>query len=295
MLITKYVEMKWNSKNKAYYESLGYTYTKMKDTFLINVNDLKNGSNVKVEIKCDYNADGCCNISNVEWYRYISSKNKDGCIKDCCSNPKCIALKLKENSMIKYGVESLFQLDEVKEKIKETNVKRYGVENPFASKQIQKKIRETNLNKYGFEVPTQNPEIRQKCNETCLKKYGVENYGSIYSAEHRGELSPTWKGGVEYHRAERATYEYRQWRKMVFSRDSYTCQCCGDKSIKGHSVELVAHHIKNWKDNPNDRYDVVNGITLCGKCHFSFHSKYGKKNNTLEQLEEFINLDKKVC
>lgn len=71
MLITKYVEMKWNSKNKTYYENLGYTYTKMKDIFLIDVNDLKNGSNVKVEVKCDYNDDGCCNISDVEWIEKI--------------------------------------------------------------------------------------------------------------------------------------------------------------------------------------------------------------------------------
>lgn len=295
MLLTKYVEMKWNSKNKSYYESKGYKYTKMKDSFLVDVKDLKNGSNVKVKVKCDFNAEGCSDISYVAWYKYISSKDKDGCTKDCCSNPKCIGAKLKENSIIKYGVASTLHLEDVKNKTKETNMKRYGAENPFGSKEIQEKIKATNLKKYGFEVPTQNPEIRAKVTATCIEKYGVENYGAIYSEEHKKELSPTWKGGAEYHRAERSTYEYRQWRKSVFDRDCYTCQCCRDKNGYGHRVDLVAHHIKNWKDNVDLRYEVDNGITLCDKCHMNFHSAYGKKNNTLEQLNEFLNLDKKVC
>lgn len=295
MLLTKCVEMKWNSKNKAHYESRGYKYTKMKDSFFVDVNDLKNGSNIKVEVKCDFNEQGCKKISNVEWYKYVASKDKDGCIKDCCSNPKCVAVKSKESLMIKYGVSCTLQLDEIKAKAKATNLKKYGVENIFASKQIQAKIRQTNLKKYGVEVPTQNPEIRAKGTETCLKKYGVENYGAIYSSQHKKELSPTWKGGVEYHRVERSSYEYRSWRKGVFDRDLYACQCCGDKNRIGHTVKLVAHHIKNWKDNEDVRYEVDNGITLCEKCHLSFHGKYGKRNNALEQINEFLNLDKKIC
>ena len=126
---------------------------------------------------------------------------------------------------------------------------------------------------------------------------GVENYGAIYSQEHKGELSPTWKGGVQQHRVERSTYEYRDWRKAIFDRDLYICQCCGDKNGNGHNVELNAHHIRNWKDNENLRYEVNNGVTLCEKCHLDFHSRYGKTNNTYEQLVEFLNnnTDKKVC
>lgn len=104
-----------------------------------------------------------------------------------------------------------------------------------------------------------------------------------------GELSPTWKGGVTPENIiQRGRVEYRDWRKSVFERDEYTCQCC--KTIGGN---LRGHHILNFSDNEDLRFNVDNGITLCNKCHDfgqenSFHSIYGGKNNTKEQLEEFL-------
>lgn len=46
------------------------------------------------------------------------------------------------------------------------------------------------------------------------------------------------------------------------------------------------------------KYSVNNGISLCKNCHYttipgSFHNIYGTKNNTPEQLEEFINNKRK--
>lgn len=308
---------------------------------MVNVDDLPETSNCKVDVQCDY----CGNVSSIRWSDYTKMKLSNPYNqKDCCSKRECCEKKQKETCIAKYGVDNALKSDDVKEKIKRTNLDRYGAENVFASKEIQEKIKETNLNKYGFEnsmlnpnvkakaaqtnlkrygvenvfaspdiqkkiretnlekygveIPTQNPEIRAKAVKTNLEKYGEVSYGVIYSREHKKELSPTWKGGAEYHRVERSTYEYRIWRKSVFDRDEYMCQCCGEKSHKGHHVTLAAHHIKNWNDNQDCRYDVDNGITLCERCHLDFHSKYGKRNNTKEQLDDFINQynsDKKVC
>lgn len=290
MLITKEVETKWNPRTKKYYEELGYTFTKIGEPFMVKVSDLKDNSNVRVFCKCDY----CGKIFDIVWYSYIKLKKKLN-NKDCCSNPECTTIKANESIFTKYGVKNVREITSVNEKIKSTNVEKYGCENPFSNEEIKNKIVQTNINKYGVKSPTQNKVIIAKSQNTCLRKYGVTNYGAIYSSTHKGELSPTWKGGVVHHRIERATFEYRDWRKSVFSRDKYTCQCCGDKSAKGHAVELHAHHIRNWNDNINSRYDVDNGVTLCDKCHYAFHSEYGKSNNTNEQITKFLNVRKKIC
>lgn len=130
--------------------------------------------------------------------------------------------------------------------------------------------------------------------KTCEKRYGVKYY--VITQRFKGEQSPRWKGGVSKLRNERYQYEYIAWRKSVFIRDKYICQCCGAQNGNGLTVVLNAHHIRNWKDNESCRYDINNGITLCDKCHCKFHSLYGKKNTTKEQLDSFIlSYGKKIC
>ena len=106
-----------------------------------------------------------------------------------------------------------------------------------------------------------------------------------------GENNWNWKGGItpERQRA-RERKEYKDWQQAVYKKDWYTCQCCG----KSHSIEKQAHHLINFTNNINLRYDVNNGITLCRDCHYttiqgSFHNTYGTVNNTPEQLEKYIN------
>ena len=53
--------------------------------------------------------------------------------------------------------------------------------------------------------------------------------------------------------------------------------------------ELVVHHINNFADFPELRTAIDNGITLSKKAHQDFHKIYGVRNNTKEQLEEFLN------
>jgi len=56
---------------------------------------------------------------------------------------------------------------------------------------------------------------------------------------------------------------------LVIRRDK-VCQVPGCNSIKGRA----AHHMNSGSYFPDERYDVDNGVTLCGKCHMNFHNNF---------------------
>ena len=293
MLITKTVNTKWNSKTKSYYEALGYEFTKMFDNLEVKVEHLKPYSREKVWVQCDY-----CGIQyEIEYQKLYPNLQEDNLVKKIACK-KCCELKAVEILQKKYGVTNigeLAQTPQTKEKIQQTNLKNYGVKNVFSSVEIQTKIKNTCLKKYGVEYCASVPEIKEKIKNSCLEKYGVSCYLNLdFSGEKiRGENNPRWKGGVPRERSDINSWEYKEWRKSVFDRDSYTCQKCGGKQGKNkQSIYLNAHHIFNYKDYPDKRIELENGITLCDKCHLEFHSKYGKRHNTLEQLNEFLQNNK---
>lgn len=82
-------------------------------------------------------------------------------------------------------------------------------------------------------------------------------------------------------------FNFVKWASEVKRRDFYTCQVCGRRG-----VELNAHHILSWSDNPNERYDLDNGVSLCSNCHDTFHLIYGKGGNNEIQFNEFSKIAK---
>jgi len=139
-----------------------------------------------------------------------------------------------------------------------------GKNNPFFGKKHTSKTKEliSKLHK-GKEIPM---EMRYRISKNLS-----------------GEKSPNWKNGSkERNKNDRLKLEYRLWRKSVFERDNYTCGICGQ-----HGGKLNVHHKKNFADNIYLRTSISNGITLCEECHLKFHSIYGKRNTTEEQLIEY--------
>lgn len=59
------------------------------------------------------------------------------------------------------------------------------------------------------------------------------------------------------------------WSAMVKERDKKCTRC-------GSVYDLHAHHIKQYKSNPELKYCVDNGLTLCGNCHRNHHAINGK-------------------
>lgn len=96
---------------------------------------------------------------------------------------------------------------------------------------------------------------RKFCSKPCADKGGIR---------HHGPANNKWRGGV----AKRGA-NHRKWCDAVISRDGAKCQECG---VGG--VEMHAHHIKSWKEYPELRWDVLNGVTLCFSCHWHVHSAH---------------------
>lgn len=95
--------------------------------------------------------------------------------------------KRRETMKLRYGVESLAQLDshknkmhseKAKSKTRETCRERYGVDNPMKNTEIcekvSKKVKQTFFERYGVTNPSQVPEFRQKAIQTTFEKFGVE-------------------------------------------------------------------------------------------------------------------------
>ena len=106
----------------------------------------------------------------------------------------------------------------------------------------------------------------------------------------KGPDHPNWKGTTSDEILARSGKEGKDWKKSVFKRDGFLCQICLDQT---HD-RLNAHHIYDFANYPELRYDIRNGITLCEQCHLnhyegSLHSTYGNANVTPEQLVEYAN------
>lgn len=117
------------------------------------------------------------------------------------------------------------------------------------------------------------PESRGHSEETRAKMVVANRKAARYGANN-----PLWKGGArEQRKREMKGYPYRDWRAAVFTRDNWTCQCCG---VRGGYLE--ADHIKPWCAFPDLRYEIDNGRTVCRPCHMKLDTHGYKAKKYLE-------------
>lgn len=126
-----------------------------------------------------------------------------------------------------------------------------------------------------------------------LKAGNIVSCGCFWRESITGENNKNWKGGVRTEREIiRTSSEYQNWRKDVLRYDNFKCVICGSNS------KLEAHHIHPFADFKELIFCQWNGITMCKNHHNkdiveSFHKIYGTKDNTPEQLQEYINKERK--
>jgi len=169
--------------------------------------------------------------------------------------------------------------------------------NKGLTKDTNGKVKRIAESKTGVKRPEisgkNHPNFGKEMSKEIKDKISKANRGRKVSKETRrrmseskkGEKSYLYKGGITSKNIEiRNGIEYRLWREAVFARDNWTCQKTNVK-IGG---DLNSHHIQNFSDFKELRFAIDNGITLSKKSHQEFHKIYGRKNNTREQLEEFL-------
>lgn len=101
-------------------------------------------------------------------------------------------------------------------------------------------------------------ETRKKMSETA-KRIGK---GKWFKGR-MGKNSNAWKGGYRIKRNERNDSLYQLWVYQVKKRDNNNCVFKG-QDCSGYNI---VHHILSWRDYPELRYNINNGITLCQTHH----------------------------
>ena len=134
------------------------------------------------------------------------------------------------------------------------------------SKSYKKKL--SDAQKKAWSEGKYDTERNEKIKKSMSKLYAE---GKTKISGKKGKDAGNWKGGVSFlYHTERqilmSQSKYKIWRELVFIRDNWTCQECGQR---GHRLEV--HHKKSWRDYQELRFDVSNGKTLCLDCHLDIH------------------------
>jgi hypothetical protein len=176
MIIDEQVNIKIGPSNMKHYKSKGYLDIKCGDYILVNVNDLLEGTGIKVNVKCD--------ICGAENYIYFQKYNLNFKRYGYYSCIKCGNIKRKQSVQNKYGVDNISKNFLIKEKKKKTCIKNYGVENPSQSLIIHKRKQETMQENYGVNYAFESKYLYDKMKEIKLNKYNNEYYTNIEKAKN---------------------------------------------------------------------------------------------------------------
>jgi len=78
MLLSKKAMTVWNRRTKKHYEEKGYKFTRMDDEFEVKVEDLTDGSHVKINVECD--GEDCKNpyLKPMAYKNYVRLSKQDG-------------------------------------------------------------------------------------------------------------------------------------------------------------------------------------------------------------------------
>jgi len=252
MIIEEYIIIGVGSRNLKHLIELGY--------------DAKVGMNISVL------STHLCETSNI----IIHAK----CLKIhnyyCCQ--KCATDKIKKTNLEKYGVENVFQNEEIKDRIKLTNLINLGVENPQQSDEIKKKTKKTNLEKYGVQHTFQSSKVKEKIKKTILNRYGVDH--PMYLEKIKEKIKKT--------NLERYGFEFASQNDDVRKKVEFTCLKRYGFKNPMQNDEIFEKQLKNCYHTQH-----FNKLKYKGSYELDFIKKYEHLNITNCKSFEYIYNDKK--
>ncbi len=123
---------------------------------------------------------------------------------------------------------------------------------------------------------------KPKC-KSCtnlVSDYHVKECNSCFHKRRVGVSHPRWisdRSKVKADRVHAYDSAYKTWMRHVKNRDGWKCKIAnGDCSGR-----VEAHHILGWKDHPELRYQINNGIALC-------HAHHPKKRAEEKRLSPYF-------
>lgn len=257
MILTKEIEIKIVKNNRKYYKSLGYDIKLEK--ILVKIEDLPKFSHTKIKVKCDY----CGKEKEIQYNYYNTSISILG--KYACY--KCGPIKLKENTLKKYGVDSTNKLESTQKNKIKTLKEKYGIEN--ISQISQDKVRKTKLKKYGSESYNN----RKKAIETTLERYGVENFRTTEQYKEKSKKTNLIKYGYEHysqhpeiHRKQQISgYRLKKYKNLYY-RGSYELdfiKYCEKNNIDIVNGPIIEYYSGETKKYYYSDFKLVNYNLIC--------------------------------
>jgi len=127
---------------------------------------------------------------------------------------------------------------------------------------------------------------KPKCKgcEKQLQNYWNERCNACYREFNRKENHPSFnkEKNKTWYRLARNSEEYIVWRKEIYAKFNYKCFICDEKKS-----QMDAHHLDNFAQFPEKRYEVNNGVLLCKEHHNDFHKKFKARNNVRQQFYNY--------
>ncbi len=126
-----------------------------------------------------------------------------------------------------------------------------------------------------FTPPTRNFARDKFCSRSCASKSHPSGRTGKKNSQYQKDMAKLKMSGVLHPRwikdrtklkddsKDRGGQLHREWSKNIKKRDGWKCRI-DNKYCMG---KVTAHHILSWRDYPELRYEINNGITLCEKHH----------------------------